>query len=277
MDEMGFLDRMSRSSAERVRRARAHESEARLLERARRTPSAPRLALAEFDLIAELKRRSPALGALEPERFDAAQQLDAYARGGAAAVSVLTEPSAFDGSLEDLEAAAQRLAAHRIPVMRKDFLTDPYQVLEAKAAGAAGVLVIIAMLTDAQISALLACAAEQQLFVLLEAFDESDLERLHALPRTATATPLLAGVNCRNLKTLQVDFERFATLAPWLPPDLPAVAESGIRSLADIERVAELGYRLALVGGALMQAAVPEAAAREWIERGRGVRHTPCS
>jgi indole-3-glycerol phosphate synthase len=264
-----FLARMARSSADRVRRARALEGEAALARRAAERPAAPPLKLGDFDLIAELKRRSPALGPLESAGFSFAGQLRSYAAAGAAAISVLTEPEAFAGSLDDLETAAAELAASGIPVMRKDFLVDPYQVLEARAAGAGGVLVIMAMLTDAQAGDLLSCAAEQGLFVLLEAFDERDLERICALPRPAADAPWLAGVNCRDLKTLEVVFDRFAVLAPRLPADLPAVAESGMSGRADITRVAELGYRLALVGGALMQAAQPEQAAQDWLRHGR--------
>lgn len=263
-----FLARMARASTVRVVAARHSESESALLARATQAPRPPALRLAGFDLIAELKRRSPALGPLETQNFSATEQLAAYADGGAAAVSVLTEPDAFGGSLADLTTAAHALAPHAIPVMRKDFLTDPYQVLEARAAGAGGVLVIVTMLSDPQITALLECALACGLFVLLEAFDRTDLERIGALTACACGT-LLCGVNSRNLKTLEVEFDRFAELAPYLPGHLPAVAESGIARSSDIERVARLGYRAALVGGALMQAASPAKTAREWLARGR--------
>lgn len=259
---------MARASAARVAVARRTESESTLLARAAQTPAPPTLRLTDFDLIAEVKRRSPALGPLEAQDFSVTGQLAAYADGGAAAVSVLTEPDAFGGSLADLTTAAQALAARGIPVMRKDFLIDPYQVLEARAAGAGGVLVIVTMLSDAQITALLECALECGLFVLLEAFDRTDLERVVTLTTRPRGT-LLCGVNSRNLKTLAVEFERFAELAPHLPGHLPAVAESGIACSADIERVAALGYGVALVGGALMQAASPADTAREWLARGR--------
>ncbi len=116
--------------------------------------------------------------------------------------------------------------------MRKDFLTDPYQVLEARAAGAGGVLVILAMLDDATVRALVDCARRCGLFVLLEAFDRADLERLAPYDRAELdGPPVLAGVNCRDLRDLDVRFERFAELAPHLPRHLPAVAESGIGSV----------------------------------------------
>jgi indole-3-glycerol phosphate synthase len=155
--------------------------------------------------------------------------------------------------------------------MRKDFLTDPYQVLEARAAGAGGVLVIVTMLDDAQIAALLDCARELSLFVLLEAFDRADLERIAELGAGAApgSTALLAGVNCRDLRTLDVEPRRFAELAQYLPAQLPAVAESGIESARDVRELAELGYSLALVGSSLMRAPDPGEALAGLIAAGR--------
>ena len=261
-----FLGRMAESSRARVREARKREPEGTLLARALATPAPPPLDLGEFGMIAELKYRSPAAGSLAPQDFDGDAQVHAYGAGGAAAVSVLTEPDEFRGSLDDLRQAAGPLMAYRIPVMRKDFLVDPYQVLEARAAGAGGVLAIVTMLSDAEVAELLACAAQCGLFVLLEGFDESDLERIGGIdapPGGATpdnsssgdSPPLLCGVNCRDLRDLAVNRDRFRQLAPYLPPHLPAVAESGIEGAGDIAAVASLGYRAALVGSALMRAA----------------------
>jgi indole-3-glycerol phosphate synthase len=264
-----FLERMAEASRARVRTARAVESEAALARRARATPAPPRLVLEGFDVIAELKLRSPAAGGLAAGGFDRGAQLASYARGGAAAVSVLTEPTEFKGELAHLADAAVRLAPHRVPAMRKDFVTDPYQVLEARAAGAGGVLVIVTMLDDATVQALVDCAAEHGLFVLLEAFDRADLERLAPYDRPGAAPALLAGVNCRDLRDLNVRFERFAALAPFLPKHLPTVAESGVGSTADIESVARDGYRLALIGSSLMRAADPAAALAELVAAGR--------
>jgi indole-3-glycerol phosphate synthase len=267
-----FLERMASSSRERVRAARAVESEAALERRALAMPAPPPLALERFDVIAELKLRSPAAGGLAADAFDRHAQLDAYARGGAAAVSVLTEPHEFKGELGHLVDAAARLNAARRPTMRKDFLTDPYQVLEARAAGAAGVLVIVSMLGETEVRELVDCARRCGLFVLLEAFDRVDLERLAAYDRPAeAAAPLLAGVNCRDLRDLAVRFERFEDLAPHLPRHLPTVAESGIEHAAAARHVAELGFRLALVGSALMRAQHPARALAELIAAGRGV------
>ena len=278
---MTFLARMAESSRERVRAARAKESEAALERRALAQPLPPALLLGEFDVIAELKLRSPAAGRLARGGFDARTQLASYARGGAAAVSVLTEPTEFRGELEHLAHAAEVLKPKR-PAMRKDFLVDPYQVLEARAAGAGGVLVILAMLDDAAVRALVDCARRCDMFVLLEAFDRADLERLSAYdaPATTGGPPLLAGVNCRDLRDLQVRFERFAELKPHLPRHLKTVAESGIASAANVDAVVEAGYRLALVGSSLMSAADPAAALAALIAAGRAAvagRQSVCS
>lgn len=267
---MTFLERMAAASRERVRAARVEESEAALERRAVAQRAAPTLTLDRFDVIAELKLRSPAAGGLAGGDFDRSAQLASYARGGAAAVSVLTEPTEFRGELAHLVDAAELLRAERRPAMRKDFITDPYQVLEARAAGAGGVLVILAMLDDATVRALVDCAQRCGLFVLLEAFDRADLERLAPYDRAELAgPPLLAGVNCRDLRDLQVRFERFAELAPHLPRHLPTVAESGIGSVADIETVARAGYRLGLIGSSLMRAADPAQALADWLAAGR--------
>jgi indole-3-glycerol phosphate synthase len=272
-----FLAHMAQASRERVRRARAECSLAALEARAQRTPPPPPLRLDPrgFDLIAELKLRSPAAGRLRTADEDLSARVAAYARAGACAVSVLTEPRRFDGTLAHLAAASAALAPLAVPAMRKDFLTDPYQVLEARAAGAAGVLLIVRMLSAAELRALISCAREQGLFVLLEAFDREDLARLDellgALPDTEG---LLAGLNCRDLATLEVVPERLIELAPLLPRALPRVAESGIAAAADARRAAAAGYTLALVGSALMRDADPGALAAELLAAGRGAHRT---
>ncbi len=267
---MSFLERMAAASRARVREARAARSEATLAAAVRSLPAPPPLRLSGFDVIAELKLRSPAAGGLADGGFDRAAQIEAYARGGAAAVSVLTEPTEFHGDLAHLADAVERLKPAGIPAMRKDFVTDPYQILEAREAGAGGVLVIVTMLDDAAIRELVDCALHSGLFVLLEAFDRADLERLAAFDRPTSGTPpILAGVNCRDLRDLDVRFERFAELAPYLPKHLPVVAESGVASGANVRTVAALGYRLALIGSALMRAAAPGARA------GRMADHRP--
>jgi len=292
----GFLDDMASRSAERVAEAMRHESASALERRARRAAqSAPlRLSGSGFDVIAELKLRSPAAGRLSDEGDDWLGRVAAYARGGAAAVSVLTEPSRFDGSLEHLRQAAAALAPLGVPAMRKDFLVDPYQVLEARAAGAGGVLVILRMLTRPRIEELLDVAAEHGMFVLLEAFDEDDLAMAHDIEaaraeqrarhpagrevgredpgRPEAHQPILIGVNCRDLQTLKIVQERFAALAPLLPGGWPAVAESGIASAADARRMQQLGYRLALIGTALMASGDPSLCLRQIFDATRTVQ-----
>ena len=273
----GFLDQMAASSHARVRAAKSRVAEAALLERAQCTPAPPPLRLAAdgFDLIAELKLRSPAAGALGTVDASIAAHVTAYARAGAAAVSVLTEPTRFDGSLVHLTDAARALAPHHVPAMRKDFLIDPYQVLEARAAGAGGVLLILRMLSRETLGALIECARQQELFVLLEAFDAQDLEYLaEVIAADAGRTTLLAGVNCRDLATLEVVPERLLELAPLLPRGVPQVAESGVTGAADARRVAAAGYRLVLVGSALMRDQDPVGLARALIEGGRAARRT---
>jgi indole-3-glycerol phosphate synthase len=273
-----FLEQMAASSLARLEAAKRTLSEAALAEQARGTPAPPalRLEAGGFDLIAELKLRSPASGTLGAPDTDVAVRASVYARSGAAAVSVLTEPERFAGSLAHLRQAATALAPLGVPAMRKDFLVDPYQVLEARAAGAGGVLVILRMLSRETIGALLDCARAHGLFVLLEAFDAQDLELVHELTAARVGPPaLLAGVNCRDLTTLQVRAERLLELAPLLPRGVPRVAESGVATAADARRVAAAGYGLALVGGALMQSADPGALAATLLAAGRAARRGP--
>jgi indole-3-glycerol phosphate synthase len=268
----GFLDEMARLSAARVLEAKQRESFAELERRAQRTApgAALRLSPAAFDVIAELKLRSPAAGQLGDEAHDWLGRIAAYARGGAAAVSVLTEPSRFDGSLEHLRQAAMVLAPLGVPAMRKDFLVDPYQVLEARAAGAGGVLVILRMLTRERIAELLDVAADHALFVLLEAFDAADLESARQLLATrGRMETLLIGINSRDLQTLEVVQQRFTTLAPLLPKGAAGVAESGVATPSDARAMRRLGYRLALIGTALMSCEDPAALLEEILNAAR--------
>lgn len=273
-----FLEEMANGSRARLETARRAEPQAALAARAAHSPPPPRLRLAPggFDLIAELKLRSPAAGMLGAPDTRIASRVTAYARAGAAAVSVLTEPSRFDGSLEHLGAAAQLLRSHGVPAMRKDFIVDPYQVLEARAAGAGGVLVILRLLPEEETRALVECASALGLFVLLEAFDAGDIALLHEILAGARGRgALLAGVNCRDLATLEVVPARLIELAPLLPTNVPRVAESGVTTAADARAVAAAGYSLALVGSALMRGDDPGALAAALLEAGRAARAEP--
>jgi indole-3-glycerol phosphate synthase len=225
-----------------------------------------------FDLIAELKLRSPAAGRLKGPDEDVATRVTTYARAGAAAVSVLTEPTRFDGSLDHLRMAAQALLPLAVPAMRKDFLVDPYQVIEARAAGAGGVLAIVRMLSPPDLEAIVQQARALELFVLLEAFDEQDLERLQGMLGRWGTEGLLLGVNSRDLRTLQVVPSRLEQLARRLPRGIPRVAESGVGSADDARRVAEAGYDLALVGSALMSGCDPAALASAMLGAARAAR-----
>ena len=262
-----FLAGMAASSRDRAEAARARLPISELRARLRDLPPAPRLRLSPqgFDLIAEMKLRSPAIGALRDARDeDVTQRVLAYADAGAAAVSVLTEPSRFDGDLVHLAQAAAALAPHGIPAMRKDFLVDPYQVLEARAAGAGGVLLILRMLPRAALEALMDAALEHGLFVLLEAFDAEDIglaAQLLEPRRTADGgnrgESLLLGINCRDLVTLQVVPGRLEEMVGQLPSWVARVAESGVATPEDAARLAACGYDLALIGSALMTGGAP--------------------
>jgi len=256
-----FLETMAASSAARA--AQAGTFTAADFDK----PVVP-LSLGAFDVIAEIKQRSPAEGQLGTSHLvsDLGERAQAYAAGGAAAISVLTEPSRFDGELEHLEAVAAALP--NTPVMRKDFLVDPVQVLEARKSGASGVLLITTMLDDATLASMVDLAFEHGMFVLLESFDGNDLARsARLLDREGQ---LLIGVNTRNLRTLEVDGDRLRRLAPDLP-EARCVAESGLRAAADAARVAGWGYTMALVGTALMRSEDPAALVRSMKEAGAAV------
>ncbi|MFN3202645.1 MAG: indole-3-glycerol-phosphate synthase [Bradymonadia bacterium] len=269
-----FLCQMARLSTERAEGARQRRAalEAEALE----APAVVPLSLDDrFDLIAEIKRASPSVGNLADVEADAQalqqmlhSQATAYVDGGAAALSVLTEPSRFLGHLDHLRMVVAAVGGRR-PVMRKDFLVHPVQLLETRAAGASGALLITRMLTDEALSEMLTVARDLGLFVLLEAFDAEDLRRMVGLGVSPAADHpgVLLGLNCRDLKSLQVDFERLFHDLPW--PEGLRVAESGLSSPGHAARCARQGYRLALVGSALMTSGTPRDAARALIDTGR--------
>jgi indole-3-glycerol phosphate synthase len=208
----------------------------------RRTPPA---------VIAEYKRSSPSAGAIaEP---DVAGQARAYEEGGAAAISVLTEPTRFDGALADLRAV--RLAVD-LPVLRKDFLVYPAQVIESRAAGADAVLLIAAALSELELKAMLAVVDDLGLDALVETHSVDDLAKA-----LATDAPVV-GVNARDLETLEVDVERALAMLQDVPSDRVAVFESGVSTREDVERAIDAGARGVLVGEALMRSADPGATIR---------------
>ncbi len=208
-----------------------------------------------LNVIAECKRRSPSRGVLRADYDPVAIARD-YAAAGAAAVSVLTEPTFFDGSLEHLMAVR---AAVDVPVLRKDFIVSEYQVLEARAAGADAVLLIVAALEPGQLRSLAACAAEWGMDALVEVHNAEELSA--ALDAGAG----IVGVNNRNLRTLDVDVKASETLIALMPPGVIAVSESGLKTPDDLVRLRQLGYQAFLVGERLMTVADPGGALRQLL------------
>jgi len=207
------------------------------------------------NVIAEHKRRSPSRGAIR-EDLEPADVARGYEKAGAAALSVLTDEPFFGGRIEHLVAAR---AATGVPVLRKDFVVDPWQVWEARAAGADAVLLIVAALEDDELSSLIALAGEAGLDALVEVHDHGELDR------ALGAGARIVGVNNRNLKTLEVSLDTALTLSAAIPDDVVAVAESGIKTGDDIRRLREAGFAAFLVGERLMSAPDPGAALRSLL------------
>lgn len=265
-----YLDDLLAGAHRRVAQARARQALPTLRERAREVPAPPSLydALARTDVgvIAEVKRASPSKGPLAPN-LDAAAQARAYLDGGAAAVSVLTEPDRFKGSLDDLVAVAELGG----PALRKDFLVDPYQVWEARLAGASAVLLIVAALEEATLQALHDEARAAGLSALVEVHDEAEV----AVARRIGAR--LVGVNARDLRTFELDRDAFARLRPTLPEGCLAVAESGVRDADDVRRAADQGADAVLVGESVVLAADPRGAVAELVAAGLASPSPPAS
>ena len=247
-------------SATRARIAGLKPHAAELERRAAAAAAPPSLARAlgaggggeTVGVIAEVKRRSPSAGTIR-EDLDAGDHARSYQRGGAVAISVLTDEPHFGGSLEDLACVA---AAVSVPVLRKDFILDELQLCEARAAGASGVLLIVRALSADRLRALARAARAQDLGVLVEIHSESELER------AVTADPTAVGVNSRDLATFAVDLRLADHLLAQVPASLPAIAESGIETRGDVERMARAGADLVLVGTSVARMDDPEAAVR---------------
>jgi len=201
-------------------------------------------------VIAEFKRRSPSAGSLH-ERPDLAGILNAYERGGALAASILTEGPNFAGSLEDLRAARE---ACTLPLLRKDFIVDPYQLHEALAAGADAVLLIVAALAQDQLASLYTAAGELGLDVLVEVHDRDELQRALALE------PQIVGINNRDLRDFSVQIARTEALIDAIPPSVAVVSESGIAGAEQVSRLRARGVRAVLVGESLMRSRDPAGA-----------------
>jgi len=208
-----------------------------------------------MSLIAEIKRASPSLGQIR-SAADPARLAKAYEAGGARAISVLTEPLGFQGSLDDLLVVR---AGSRLPLLRKDFLFTAGQVCEARLAGASAVLLIVRFLSDTELVELKEVAERVGLDVLAEIHDEQDLERA-----TSWGFPVL-GVNCRDLETMRVDLAVHERMARLLPKDSVTVAESGIGDVAGLLRARDQGYDAVLMGESLMRQVDPAAFLRELL------------
>lgn len=257
---MSVLDEIVAKTRERVsERRRTRPIEEVIAERApARRPFGEALARPGVNVIAEFKRRSPSRGLLRGD-LTVEATTRAYEVAGGAALSILTEQDYFGGSLDDLRAA--RTASRSLPVLRKDFVVDSYQVWEARAAGADAVLLIAAALNDDELRALLAEAHAARVETLVEVHDRAELDR------ALQAEARLVGVNNRDLKTLEVCLETALALVPEIPDEVVAVAESGIRQGGDVRRLRNAGYDAFLVGEHLMAAPDPAQALKDLIAR----------
>jgi indole-3-glycerol phosphate synthase len=258
----------ARDGVDRRRRETPQEDlESRLPDRGRDRPFNEALVRPGLSLIAEFKRRSPSAGDIAAEA-EIAAQVEAYERGGAAALSVLTDEAHFGGSLDDLSAAR---AACELPILRKDFIVDPYQLYEAAVHGADAVLLIVRVLDDDALRAIYDEARELDLDCLVEVHDDEELDRALALEAE------VIGINNRNLDEGRVDVRTTYELMPDVPAGVTAVAESGISSREELGELERVGVDAVLIGEALMKAEDPEAMARELTGADEGTRehHLP--
>ncbi|CAB4529374.1 unannotated protein [freshwater metagenome] len=216
------------------------------------------LSVHEMNVIAEVKRSSPSKGALA-SITDPASLAEQYQEAGAGAVSVLTERRRFNGSLDDLDAVKERIS---IPVLRKDFMVDEYQFLEARAHGADVVLLIVAALSHSQLRDFYDLSTELGMSVLVEVHTGQELESAMEI------SPRMIGVNSRNLKTLEVDTKAFSELIPEIPSEIIRVAESGISTRRDVEFAQSVGASVILVGEALVKSGEPISAMQELLGHG---------
>lgn len=222
----------------------------------------------KFGVIAEVKRSSPSKGALATIT-DPAALAKSYQDGGACAVSVLTEARRFKGSLADL---AEVRAAVSIPVLRKEFIVDEYQIFEARAYGADIILLIVAALTDSELIEFSHLTHSLGMCTLIEIHDQDELDRVMRLSSQSSLAVDLLGINARNLKTLEINPQIFPTLAPQVGSEIPLIAESGISSADEVAALAKVGADGVLVGEALVKDGQPAEVIHTFLQRAQGAR-----
>ena len=252
-----FRSKMERVS-QAMQRASLEQLKAAAAKRIQTRSFADALRANDINIIAEVKKASPSKGIIRAD-FDPVAIAHEYASNGAAAISVLTEQDYFQGSLEYLRAI--RVAVPQIPLLRKDFIFDPYQIYESAAAGADALLLIVAMLDDTTLRSLLALTNKIGLDVLVEVHNEEEMQRAVAAGAT------IIGVNNRDLKTFVTTLETSIRLAPLAPSGTLLISESGIESGTDIERLRQGGFQAFLVGESLMRAESPGEALGNLLSR----------
>lgn len=203
-----------------------------------------------FHFLCEIKRASPTAGIIN-QQVDPVKQALAYQAGGATGLSVLTDHKFFKGSIEDLQIVRQAVT---LPVLRKDFIIDAYQIYESAAMGADLILLIVRILSKKQIDVFLSLAAELGLEILIELYDASEVNRL---PQNLHHFPVLLGINNRNLATFEVDLMHSVEMLAHLPADVPVISESGIKNVEDCLTLKAHGFRGVLIGETLMRQARP--------------------
>ena len=269
---MTVLDEIIVGVKEDLQERIQHVSLEQMITRAKQRPPAldirKHFASGNFGVIAEVKRSSPSKGALAAiaDPADLARQ---YQEGGACAISVLTEGRRFNGSLADLEAVR---AAVTIPVLRKEFIIDVYQIYEARAYGADIILLIVAALSDDELMEFSALTHELGMRTLIEVHDALELTRVTSISKAGRLDIDLLGINARNLKTLEMDPTIFAKLAPEVPSSIPLIAESGISSDSEVGAFATQGADGVLVGEALVKDGQPAATIQTFLHRAQSMR-----
>ena len=218
----------------------------------------------KFHFICEIKKASPSKGIIQPN-FDPLKQAKDYLEGGASAISILTDGKFFQGDLDHLKQVRELVS---LPILRKDFIVDPYQIIESKVAGADIILLIARILTRDQIKSFKKIALELQLDIFVEIAEEKDLEKLDDFEN------VIIGINNRNLKTFEIDLNTSLMIKKSIPTEIPTISESGIQSVDDCLQTTENGFRGVLIGETLMRANNPKEILLEWTNKVKNVHQT---